>query len=90
MLKTIAALLLLTISAEAQTTTVNNATVNIIGSTQNVIITQSAVGHSANLQLEGDSISVSVTQSGTTPQSFSLSVTCYSSCPTSPYVVNQY
>jgi hypothetical protein len=88
MLKTIAALLLLTISAEAQT--VNNATVNIIGSTQNVIITQSAVGHSANLQLEGDSISVSVTQSGTTPQSFSLSVTCYSSCPTSPYVVNQY
>lgn len=90
MLKTITALLLLTISASAQTATVNNATVNIIGSTQNVIITQSAVGHSANLQLEGDSISVSVTQSGTTPQSFSLSVTCYSSCPTSPYVVNQY
>jgi hypothetical protein len=88
MSKIIAALLLLTISANAQT--VNNATVNIIGSTQNVIITQSAVGHSANLQLEGDSISVSVTQSGTTPQSFSLSVTCYSSCPTSPYVVNQY
>jgi hypothetical protein len=90
MLKTITALLLLTISANAQTATVNNATVNIIGSTQNVIITQSAVGHSANLQLEGDNISVSVTQSGTTPQSFSLSVTCYSSCPTSPYVVNQY
>ena len=90
MLKTITALLLLTISANAQTATVNNATVNIIGSTQNVIITQSAVGHSANLQLEGDSINVSVTQSGTTPQSFSLSVTCYSSCPTSPYVVNQY
>jgi hypothetical protein len=88
MLKTIAAILLLTVSANAQT--VNNATVNIIGSTQNVVITQSAVGHSANLQLEGDSISVSVTQSGTTPQSFSLSVTCYSSCPTSPYVVNQY
>jgi hypothetical protein len=87
-MKVLAALLLLTVSANAQQ--VNNSTVNIIGSTQNVIITQSAVGHSANLQLDGNGISVSVTQSGNTPQSFSLSVTCGNSCPSSPYIINQY
>jgi hypothetical protein len=87
-MKTLAALLLLTVSANAQQ--VNNSTVNIIGSTQNVIITQSAAGHSANLQLDGNGIAVSVTQSGTTPQSFSLSVICGFSCPTSPYIINQY
>ena len=87
-MKSLAALLLLTVSANAQQ--VNNSTVNIIGSTQNVIITQSAAGHSANLQLDGNGISVSVTQSGNTPQSFSLNVTCGNSCPSSPYIVNQY
>jgi hypothetical protein len=87
-MKVLAALLLLTVSANAQQ--VNNSTVNIIGSTQNVIITQSAVGHSANLQLDGNGISVSVTQSGNTPQSFSLNVTCGNSCPSSPYIINQY
>jgi len=87
-MKSLAALLLLTVSANAQQ--VNNSTVNIIGSTQNVIITQSAAGHSANLQLGGNGISVSVTQSGNTPQSFSLSVSCGFSCPTSPYIINQY
>ena len=74
----------------AHSQTVNNSTVNIIGSTQNVIITQSAAGHSANLQLDGNGISVSVTQSGNTPQSFSLSVSCGFSCPSSPYIINQY
>ncbi len=49
-MKTLAILLLLTVSANAQT--VNNATVNIIGSTQNVSITQLNASHSANLQLE--------------------------------------
>jgi hypothetical protein len=39
---------IVSLSASAQT--INNATVNIIGNTQNVIITQSAIGHSANLQ----------------------------------------
>ena len=87
-MKALAALLLLTVSANAQQ--VNNATVNIIGSTQNVSITQLNAGHSANLQLDGNGISVSVTQSGNTPQSFSLSVSCGFSCPSSPYVVNQY
>jgi hypothetical protein len=74
----------------AHSQTVNNATVNIIGSTQNVSITQLHAGHSANLQLDGNGISVSVMQSGNTPQSFSLSVSCGFSCPSSPYVVNQY
>jgi hypothetical protein len=87
-MRILAALLFFTISANAQQ--VNNATVNIIGSTQNVSITQSAVGHSANLQLDGNGISVSVTQSGNTPQSFSLNVSCGNSCPSSPYIVNQY
>ena len=87
-MKSLAALLLLTVSANAQQ--VNNATVNIIGSTQNVTIIQSAAGHSANLQLEGYGINVSVNQSGNSPQSFSLSVSCGFSCPSSPYIINQY
>jgi hypothetical protein len=87
-MRTLAALLLFTVSANAQQ--VNNTGVNMQGVNQNVIITQSSAGHSANLQLVGDGINVSVTQSGNTPQSFSLSISCYSSCPSSPYVVNQY
>lgn len=87
-MKTIIALLLLTTSSFAQT--VNNATVNIIGNNQNVIITQSNAGHSVNLSLTGNDIPVSVTQSGTTPQSFNLSITCYTNCSANPTVVNQY
>jgi hypothetical protein len=70
--------------------TVNNATLNMQGINQNVSITQSFSGHSANLYLAGNGIEVSVTQSGINPQSFSLSVVCGSSCPNSPYIVNQY
>ena len=87
-MKTLAALLLLTVSASAQQ--VNNATVNIIGNNQNVIVTQSGAGHSASISLYGNDIPVSVTQSGTTPQSFSLTHTCYSNCSSNPIVVNQY
>ena len=87
-MRTLLALLLMTTATNAQT--INNAIVNIQGINQNVFITQSAAGHVANLQLDGNGISVSVTQSGITPQSFSLSVTCGSSCPSSPYIVNQY
>jgi hypothetical protein len=87
-MKTLAALLLLTVSANAQQ--VNNATVNIIGNNQNVIVNQSGVGHSANLNLYGNDIPVSVSQSGTTPQSFSLTITCYSNCSSNPTVVTQY
>jgi hypothetical protein len=87
-MKTLLAFLLMTTASFAQT--VNNAIVNIQGANQNVSITQSAAGHSANLQLAGDGIEVSVTQSGISPQSFSLSVTCGISCPNSPYIINQY
>jgi hypothetical protein len=74
----------------AHAQTVNNATVNIQGANQNVIITQSGAGHIANFSLNGDSISVIASQSGQTPQYFSLSVTCGIACPNSPYIVNQY
>ena len=70
--------------------TVNNATVNIIGSLQNVSITQSGASHTANLNFIGDSINAIISQTGNTPQSFSLSVTCGNNCPNSPYIVNQY
>jgi hypothetical protein len=87
-MKTLAALLLLTVSANAQQ--VNNATVNIIGNNQNVIVNQSGVSHSANLNLYGNDIPVSISQFGTTPQSFSLTITCYSNCSSNPTVVTQY
>lgn len=87
-MKTLIALLLMTMPAIAQT--VNNATVNIIGSLQNVSITQSGANHSATLNFTGDNISAIISQSGNTPQSFSLSVTCGLNCPNSPYIVSQY
>jgi len=80
--------LLMTTSAYSQT--VNNATVNLQGANQSVSITQSGAGHSATLNFAGDSITAIISQSGNTPQSFSLSVTCGFSCPSSPYIVNQY
>jgi ABC-type thiamine transport system ATPase subunit len=87
-MKTLFALLLMTTSAYSQT--VNNATVNLQGANQSVSITQSGAGHSAYLNLTGDSISAIISQSGNTPQSFTLSVTCGFNCPNSPYIVNQY
>jgi hypothetical protein len=87
-MKTLIALLLMTTPALSQT--VNNATVNIIGSLQNVSITQSGANHSATLNFTGDNISAIISQSGNTPQSFSLSVTCGLNCPNSPYIVSQY
>jgi hypothetical protein len=87
-MKTLLALLLMTTPALSQT--VNNATVNIIGSLQNVSITQSGANHSATLNFTGDNISAIISQSGNTPQSFSLSVTCGLNCPNSPYIVSQY
>lgn len=87
-MRTLAVLLLLTVSVSAQQT--NNATVNIIGNNQNVTVTQSGSGHNANLTLAGDNIPVSITQSGQSPQSFNLNITCYSNCGNNPTVVNQY
>ena len=87
-MRILAALLFFTISANAQQ--INNATVNIIGNNQNVIVNQSGAGHTTNLNLYGNDIPVSVSQSGSTPQSFSLTITCYSNCSSNPTVVNQY
>ena len=87
-MKTFIALLLMTTPAYSQT--VNNATVTLQGANQSVSITQSGASHSANLNLVGDSINAIISQTGNTPQSFSLSVTCGYSCPVSPYIVNQY
>ena len=79
---------IVSLSASAQS--INNATVNIIGNTQNVIINQSGANHSATLNFTGNNISAIISQSGTTPQSFSLSVVCGLNCPDSPYMVSQY
>lgn len=79
---------IVSLSASAQS--INNATVNIIGNTQNVIINQSGANHSATLNFTGNNISAIISQSGTTSQSFSLSVTCGLNCPDSPYMVSQY
>jgi hypothetical protein len=87
-MKTLGFLLLMTGSAFAQQ--VNNATINITGNSQNIIINQTGANHSVNINSIGNDIPISVTQSGLTPQSFSLDVTCVSSCSTTPYVVNQY
>ena len=87
-MKTLAIFLLMTIPAYGQT--VNNATVNLQGTNQNVSITQSGANHSATLNITGYNITAIISQSGNTPQSFSLSVTCDISCATSPYIVNQY
>jgi len=87
-MKTFFTLLLMTTSAFSQT--VNNATVNLQGSNQSVSITQSGASHSATLNFTGDSISAIISQSGSTSRSFSLTGTCGSNCPNSPYIVNQY
>jgi len=70
--------------------TVNNVAVKMQGANQNVFITQFGANHTANFALNGDSISIIASQSGQTPQSFSLSVTCGFTCPNSPYIINQY
>jgi hypothetical protein len=86
-MKSLLALLLMTSSAHSQT--VNNATVNLQGANQSVSITQLGTGHSASVTLSGDGVSALISQTGNF-QSFSLSVSCGSNCPSSPYVVNQY
>ena len=87
-MKLLFALLLMTTSAYSQT--VNNATVNIQGSNQSVSITQSGANHSATIAFNGNGLNAIISQTGPNPQSFSLSVTCNVTCPTEPYIVNQY
>lgn len=74
----------------AQNYTINNSTINIQGTTQNILVNQIGANHSINLNLLGNNISVIANQSGLTPQNFSLSISCGLTCPNSPYIVNQY
>lgn len=89
-MKTILVFLFMMTTAAAQSVP-NNATVNITGNYQNVIISQSgSASHSVSITSTGDNVPVSVTQSGTTPKSFSIIINCVSSCASSPYIINQY
>ena len=87
-MRTFLALLLMTTAAYSQT--VNNATVNLQGANQNVSISQSNSGHSINLDLRGDNITFIGSQYGSMGQSYSITINCGTSCPTSPYIVTQY
>jgi hypothetical protein len=87
-MKILIALLLISTSVHAQT--VNNATVNMQGTNQNVIITQSGGSHSASVDLRGNGITFLGSQSGTSNQSYSIAIDCGSNCPTSPYTITQY
>jgi hypothetical protein len=87
-MKTLIALLLMTTSAYSQT--INNATVNIQGANQNVSINQSGGFHSATVDLRGNGISFSGTQSGSVSQSYSITINCGNNCPVNPYIINQY
>ena len=78
----------MTTSAYSQT--VNNATVNIQGANQSVSITQSGGFHSATVDLRGNGILFSGTQSGAVSQSYSVTINCGNNCPTNPYIINQY
>jgi hypothetical protein len=88
-MRTLAALLLFTISANAQQIN-NSAIITMQGTNQNVAITQSGGLHSATVDLRGNNLSFSGTQTGISAQSYSFSVDCGNSCPNSPYVINQY
>jgi hypothetical protein len=90
-MRTIIALLLMTGSVFAQTVSnINNATVNMQGANQNVSITQTGTGHSATVDLRGNNVSFIGSQNSSSPQSYSFSVDCGTSCPTSPYTITQY
>ena len=87
-MKTLFALLLMTTSAYSQT--INNATVNIQGANQNVSITQSGGFHSATVDLRGNGIIFSGTQSGSVSKSYSVTIDCGNNCSANPYIINQY
>jgi len=73
------------------TPTMNNATVNIIGNSQNIIINQSGTGyHTATVNTNGNDIPVTINQSGSTNKTINVDITCSVACASSPYYVNQY
>lgn len=93
-MKTLLTFLLMTTVSYAQavpTPTMNNATVNIIGNSQNIIINQSGTGyHTATVNTNGNDIPVTINQSGSTNKTINVDITCAVACASSPYYVNQY
>ena len=91
-MKTLVALLLMTSSAYAQTTSnINNATVNVQGTNQNISIIQSGIGnHTATVNSSGDGITVQISQSGQQNRSVELNINCVSNCSSNPYIVDQH
>ncbi len=93
-MKTLLTFLLMTTVSYAQTVptpTMNNATVNIIGNSQNIIINQSGTGyHTATVNTNGNDIPVTINQSGSTNKTINVDITCAVACASSPYYVNQY
>jgi hypothetical protein len=93
-MKIILALLLMTSTAIAQaipSPVMNNATVNLIGNFNNVVINQSGIGfHTAIINSTGDNVPINITQSGNTNKSISLDIHCTSNCAANPYIINQY
>jgi Cu/Zn superoxide dismutase len=93
-MKILLALLFMTSSVFSQTVpspVMNNATVNLTGNFNNVIINQSGTGyHTATINSTGDNIPINITQSGNTNKSISIDIHCTSNCAANPYIINQY
>jgi hypothetical protein len=68
----------------------NSVTVTSTGNRQNVNITQSNGNHTANVSVVGNDVSIAATQSGSVSKTFSIDINCGSTCPTSPYTIDQY
>jgi Curlin associated repeat len=67
----------------------NSVIITSTGNTQNVTVTQTGGDHTATVSVNGTNPTVVVTQTGTTNQSVSVDINCGTTCPTSPYTVNQ-
>lgn len=93
-MKTLIALLFMTSAAFSQTVpspVMNNATVNLTGNFNNVIIDQSGTGfHTVTINSTGNNVPISVTQSGSTNKNIQLDIHCTSNCSANPYIINQY
>ena len=87
-MKYLIALLLLTTTVNSQT--INNAIINLQGANQSVDISQSGGFHSATVDLRGNNLVFSGTQSGSISQSYSITINCGNSCPTNQFTVTQY
>jgi hypothetical protein len=67
----------------------NSVSINTTGNAQNIQVTQTNGNHTAIVNVNGNSPTVIVSQSGTTNQSVELDINCGTTCPTSPYTIMQ-